>query len=118
LNPPSGATLIEYVALDPGVTVAVDEAVVIEKSCPSPESTTVKGLFALSGIVNVPVWAPPCVGSKNTSIEQLDPAATVLPQLLSMLNAAELVATLEIVTAEEPLLVSVTVCGIPEVPAY
>jgi hypothetical protein len=118
VNPPSGTTLSEYVALAPGVTVAVDKDGAKEKPCPLPESAIVKGLFALSVTVSVPGWAPPCVGSKDTPIEQLDPAANVLPQALTTPNAAELDATLEIVTPEVPLLVNVTVCEGPELPTY
>jgi len=48
---------------------------------PVPESTTVCGLSgALSVIVRVPLRNPTWVGVKVTSITQLFPTATVLPQ--------------------------------------
>jgi len=89
------------------------------KSCPVPESDTVCGLpAALSLTLKVPVLVPVVVGSKNTPIEQLAPAATLLPQAFSAPKSAGLVATLLIVSVALPVFVTVTVCGSPAVPTY
>lgn len=93
--------------------MAVGEDEVKEKSCPFPVSATVKGAVALSVTVNTPVRVPPCVGSKKTPIEQLDPAATVFPQALREPKSPVFVVTPDIVMLEDSLLVSVTVCGSP-----
>jgi hypothetical protein len=81
-------------------------------------SATVNTPSVLSVTLSTPLRDPPCVGSKNTPIAQLDPEATEFPQLLSGPKSAVLVLTFEIVTAAEPLFVSVTVCGRPVVPTY
>jgi hypothetical protein len=84
-----------------------------------PLSVTVCGLpVALSVRVNVPVLAPAAVGSKNTPIAQLAPAAMLFPQALSDPKSEGLVAALVIVNAVVPLFVTVTLCGSPEVPTY
>jgi hypothetical protein len=72
----------------------------------------------LAVTVKTPVREPACVGSKEILIEQLDLAATVLPQLLTEPKSPVLVATLETVMAEDPVLVKVTVCEAPTVPTY
>jgi hypothetical protein len=109
---------IVYVAVEPGVTVCVDEEEVNEKSCPEPLSGIVCGLPpALSAMVSVPLTAPLLDGSKNTPIAQLDPAARLPPQALSTPKLA-LVVTLVIVRGALPGFVAVTVCGNPDVPTY
>ena len=100
------------------MTVAVDDDEVREKSCPVPVRVSVNGPVGLVLIVKTPLREPPCVGSKNTPIEQLDPEATVLPHVLSEPKSAVVVETFEIVMEEPLLLVSVTVWGRPEVPTY
>jgi hypothetical protein len=118
LNPAIGLTAIVYVAVEPGVTVCVDEEEVNEKSCPEPLSAIVCGLpLALSATVSVPLTAPLLDGSKNTPIAQLDPAARLPPQVLST-PKFELVVTLAIVRGALPGFVAVTVSGKPEVPTY
>ena len=84
-----------------------------------PERVTVCGLFAaLSLTFKVPVLVPVVVGSKNTPIEQLAPAATVLPQAFSAPKSAGLVAMLLIVSVAVPVFLTVTLCGSPVVPTY
>ena len=96
-----------------------DEDEATEKSCPVPLSVTVCGLSAaLSVIVTVPVRLPVAVGSKKTPIEQLEPAATLLPQELSTPKSLGLAVTPVIARVAVPLLVTVTVCGRPLVPTY
>jgi len=91
----------------------------IEKSCPVPLSDTVCGLFvALSVNVRLPVLVPLTVGSKKTPMVQFVPGATLLPQALSAPKSAGDAVTLVIVTVEVPALLSVTVCGRPDVPTY
>ena len=106
-------------AVEPGVTVCVDEEEVNEKSCPEPVSGMVCGLpLALSAMVSVPLTAPLLTGSKKTPIAQLDPAARLPPQALSTPKALELVVTLVMVKGALPGFVAVTVIGKPEVPRY
>ena len=77
---------------------------------PVPAKLTVWGLLeSLSIIVSVPVRDPVCVGVNVTSIVQLSPAPTEAPQLL-VSPKSPLAPTLEMVTADEPLLVKVTGC--------
>jgi hypothetical protein len=91
----------------------------MEKSCPVPARETVCGLpDALSATVSVPVRLPVVVGSKKTPMEQLEPAATVLPQALSTPKSDGVVVTLVTESEAVPVLVRVTVCGRPEVPTY
>jgi hypothetical protein len=119
LNPAIGLTAIAYVAVEPGVTVCVDEEDVNEKSCPEPLRAIVCGLpLALSATVRVPLTSPLVEGSKNTPIEQLDPAARLPPQAFSTPKLLELVVTLVMVRAALPGFVAVTVIGKPEVPTY
>jgi hypothetical protein len=91
------------------VTVTLDgEVVAMEKSCPTPESVTVCGLFAaLSVIVSVPVLAPPALGAKERPMEQLAPGATLLPHVLSTLKSEGLAVTLVIASAAFPEFVNV-----------
>jgi hypothetical protein len=72
---------------------------------------------ALSVMVKVPVFAPPVLGSKNTPIEQLEPAATLLPHVLTTPKSAELTTTLAILSAADPEFVTVTVLGRLDAPA-
>ena len=104
----------------PGATVAVDEEDgATEKSCPVPLSDTIWGLpAALSVIVSVPLLLPLTVGSKETLIVQLEPAASELPQMLLVPKSAALVVTLAIVRAAFPVLVSIMLWDAPEVPTY
>jgi hypothetical protein len=119
LKPAIGLTASEYVAVEPGVTVCVDEEEVNEKSSPEPLSGIVCGLpLALSAMVSVPLTAPLFDGSKNTPIAQLDPAARLPPQALSTPKSLELVVTLVMVRGALPGFVAVTVSGKPEVPTY
>jgi hypothetical protein len=119
LKPAIGLTAIVYVAVEPGVTVCVDEEEVNEKSCPEPLSSTVCGLpLALSAMVSVPLTDPLLAGSKKTPIAQLDPAARLPPQALSTPKSLELVVTLVMVRGALPGFVAVTVSGKPEVPTY
>jgi hypothetical protein len=72
---------------------------------------TLCGLFeALSATVSVPVRCPAAVGVNVTAIVQLAPAATELPHVLVCEKSPD-VLRVEIVNADEPLLVSVTICG-------
>ena len=106
-------------AVCPGETLALEDEGVIEKSCPIPLSATVCGeLLALSVRISEPVVAPAAVGSKNTPIEQVAPAATELPQALRTPKLAGLATTLVIVSATLPVLLTVTLCGRPLVPTY
>ena len=102
------------------MTVTVDDDVaVMEKSCPTPESVTVCGLSgALSVIVSVPALAPPTVGLKRTPMEQLEPAATLLPHALCKTKSEGLTVTLEMLSAAVPELVTVIFWGAPLVPTY
>jgi hypothetical protein len=59
--------------------------------------------------------APIAVGANVTLMAQLAPAATVAPEVLVWLKFA-LAATLDVVSVEVPVLVSVTVCGALAVP--
>jgi hypothetical protein len=120
LNPPEGETARLKFAVCPAATVAdAEEAGAIVKSCPVPLSATVCGLpDALSLIVNVPARVPPTVGSKKTPAAQLAPGATVLPQALRIAKSAELTVIPAMLRGTPPLLVIVTLCGSPEVPAY
>jgi len=99
--------------------VAVGAGDVIEKSCPVPVSATVWGLPGpLLLIVIVPVLVPLAVGSKNTPMTQLAPAARLLPQALSVPKSDGLVVTPVMLSGEPPLFVTVTFCGRPDVPTY
>jgi hypothetical protein len=101
------------------VTLALDESGVIEKSCPVPLSATVCGESpALSVKISEPVVDPAAVGSKNTPIEQFDPAATELPQAFRTPKLAGLATTLVMAKAAVPVLLTVTLCGRPLVPTY
>jgi hypothetical protein len=51
-------------------------------------------------------------------MEQLAPAARLLPQVFNIPKSAELVLTLVMESAAPPVLVAITVCGSPEVPTY
>jgi hypothetical protein len=119
LKPAIGLTAIVYVAVEPGVTVCVDEEEVNEKSSPEPLSGIVCGLPpALSAMLSVPLTGPLLAGSKKTPIAQLDPAARLPPQALSTPKSLELVVTLVMVRGALPGFVAVTVSGKPEVPTY
>lgn len=119
-KPPPGATRIVKVAVCPAEIVAVEEPdEAIEKSWPVPLRERLCGLSpALSVTVSVPVRVPVAVGSKKTPIEQLDPTATLLPQVLSGAKSAGAAITLVIASGAAPVLVNVTFCGRPEVPTY
>ena len=73
---------------------------------------------ALSVITRAPDLEPVAVGSKKTPIKQLAPAATLLPQLLSIPKSATEVFTPAIVKGALPVFVSVTVTGRPVVFTY
>src|ERR1700722_13157719 len=78
---------------------------------PVPASATVCGLLGeLSVRVRVPVRAPVSVGVKVTSMVQLFPAASVLPQglALGVWPKSPLVVMLVIVSVEVPVFVRVT----------
>ena len=112
LKPPSGAKAIVYVAVWPGVTVALAAPLArTEKSWPVPLNVTVWGLpAALSAMVSVPARAPVVVGSKKTLMAQREPAARLLPQGLAKPKSDDgLVATLVMLSAAVPLLVRVIV---------
>lgn len=102
------------------MTVTVDgEFVAIEKSCPTPESVTVCGLSAaLSVIVSVPALAPPTLGSKETPIEQLAPAAKLVPHALCTLKSEGLTVTFVMLRATVPEFVKVMFFGRPLFPTY
>jgi hypothetical protein len=71
--------------------------------------------------LNVPVLVPIAVGSKKTPIEQLEPAAKLLPQgvdVLTIPKSAGLAATFVIASVAVPVFVSVTVWGGPEFFTY
>jgi hypothetical protein len=94
--------------------LAVQERTTDSAPVPVPDTETVAGEFvALLAIVTVPVTAPADVGS-NVMLSvavwlgvNTNPAATPLA-----LNPAPVTPTLEIVTFEFPLFVSVTVCDV------
>jgi hypothetical protein len=69
-------------------------------------------------MVKAPDLVPVAVGSKKTPMEQLAPAATVLPQALNSPKSATVVFIAVIVRVAFPVFVKVTVCGRPEVPTY
>ena len=78
---------------------------------PVPLSATLCGLpVALSAIENVPVRVPVAVGVKMTDTVQLDPAATLLPQLFvcekSPVTEIEVMLKLAV-----PVLLTVNVCA-------
>jgi hypothetical protein len=109
LKPPPGERETAYVAVWPAATVAVGAGDAIEKSWPVPLSATVCGLPGpLSLIVSVPVLAPLTVGSKNTPMAQLAPAARLLPQALSVPKSPGLAVVLVMLSGTSPLLVTVT----------
>ena len=75
---------------------------------PVPVSETVCGLpLALSVTETAPVREPVAVGVKITEIVHVPAAATVAPQVLVWLKSP-LAAMLVIVSAADPVLVSVT----------
>jgi hypothetical protein len=91
----------------------------MEKSWPVPVSVTVCGLpVALSVMVRVPLLVPLVVGSKKTPIVQFAFGGTLFVQLLSVAKSAVLLATLVMVRVADPVLVTVKVCGSPDVPTY
>jgi len=99
--------------------VTIGAGDIIEKSCPVPLNATVWGLPDPSSlIVIVPALVPLAVGSKNTPMTQLAPAARLLPQALSVPKSDGLAVTPVMFSGEPPLFVSVTFCGRPEVPTY
>ena len=91
------------------MTVTLDgEVVATEKSCPTPESVTVCGLFAaLSVIVSVPVLAPPTVGPKERPMEQLAPGAMLLPHVFCTLKSETLTLIFVMASAAFPEFVNV-----------
>jgi hypothetical protein len=79
------------------------EPAAMEKSCPAPVRLTVCGLFeALSVIESIAVRAPLAVGLKTTPMEQLAPAAKLLPQELVATKSTALLVTLMMVSAVAP----------------
>jgi hypothetical protein len=97
----------------------LEEVDVTEKSWPMPEMLTDCGLLVtLSVIVSVPDLVPPVVGSKNTPIWQLAPAARLLPHPLRFPKSEGLVAMFVIASAAVPVFIMVTFCGSPLVPTY
>ena len=79
---------------------------------PVPVRLTVCGLVAaLSLTVSVPVRVPPAFGVKVTLIEQVDPAASILPQLL-LWPKSPLVVMPEISRGAVPGLLRETVSGL------
>jgi hypothetical protein len=89
---------------------------------PVPLSATVcglGGLVALSVILNVAVCVPVPVGEKVTLMVQLPAAATPPPQLSVSANSeafAPLIAKLEMIKAEVPVLLNVSNCAVLVVP--
>jgi len=124
LKPPAGETVTVKFAVCPAETVAeAEEAGANEKSCPVPVSATVCGLcglsVALSVILSVPVRVPAAAGEKVTLMVQLAPPATLPPQLSVSANSeafVPLVATLEMIKAELPVLLNVSTCAALVVP--
>ncbi len=79
---------------------------------PVPVSETVCGLpLALSVTETAPVREPATVGVKVTEIVQVPAAATDAPQVLVWLKSP-LAAMLVMVSAADPLFVSVTACAV------
>jgi hypothetical protein len=75
------------VAVPPGATFCAGrEEVVNRRSWDVPDKATLcvspPGPLLLSAMVRVPVRFPPAVGAKLTLIVQLEPAATLAPQVL------------------------------------
>ena len=97
----------------PALTVAEleePEGRVRVKSSPVPRRATVCGLSAaLSAMLKVPVSAPPAVGLKVTEIEQLAPAARVVPRVMDG-EKSPLALMLEMLSVTVPVLVRVTLC--------
>jgi len=69
-------------------------------------------------IVSVPDLLPLVVGSKKIPIEQLEPAARVLPHAFSTPKSEGLVFTFVMLSTAVPEFVTVRVCGRPLVPTY
>jgi hypothetical protein len=84
----------------------------VEAAAPVPVSKTICGLLeSLSEIVSVPVLAPVVVGVKVTLMSQLAPAPTEVPHVFVWAKSP-LGVMLVMAKAEDPLLVSVTVCAV------
>ena len=87
---------------------------------PVPEKATVCGLPpALSVIARLADLAPIALGLKTILMLQLLPRATDVPQLLVWLKSLLVAPVMEIpkiVRAAFPLLVSVTLCAVLELP--
>jgi len=111
------------VAVCPGETVAVEEdpeAIPRLKSWPVPVKLTVWGLpMAESVIESVAVRVPPAVGVNVKSIVQLDPAATLPPQLSVAAKSSASVPVTEMLAMGSGVMArleSVTVCALLVVP--
>jgi len=82
-DPPEGAMINEYVAVDPDLTLALAEDVVRLKSSPVPVRFAVWVVpCALSLTVSVPLRFPKAFGVKPIVMVQLEPVAMVAGQLL------------------------------------
>ena len=82
-DPPAGATVSWYVAVEPDFTVALAAEAVMPKSTPVPVTFAVwRFPGALSLTVSVPLRLPEAFGPKVILTLQLEPAASVAGQLL------------------------------------
>jgi hypothetical protein len=82
-DPPEGAIVSEYIAVEPDFTVALPEDVVRLKSSPVPVKFAVWVVpAALSLTVSVPLRFPEAFAVKLIFMAQLDPVAMVAGQLL------------------------------------
>jgi hypothetical protein len=82
-NPPAGAIVTGYVAVEPDFTVAPPEEVVRLKSTPVPVTFAVwRFPCALSLTVSVPLRLPEDLGANVILTLQLEPAASASGQLL------------------------------------
>jgi len=114
VNPLTGATVIEYVAVWPeGIVWEAGEALTV-KSVPVPDRLTVCVLpetaLLLSVTVRVAERAPVTVGLNATLIEQVFPAATDYPHACPSAEKSPLALIAVIVSGALPVLERVTVC--------
>lgn len=108
LKPDFGLTVTVKLTELPAITVAEEGETEMPKSEPSPPNVTTCRLpGALSVIVSVPVMEPPVTGEKATLTVQVEPTATVCPQLPLWVKFGEVVMLVMFNTAV-PELVRVT----------